>query len=501
MGKSYILTIDQSTSGTKALLFDQSGSILGKTALDHKQQYPQPGWVEHDPMEIYGNVLQAVQRVLQETGTSPEQLAALTVTNQRETAVVWDRETGLPVYNAIVWQCRRTAALCEELKLKGKEPVIQEKTGLVLDPYFSASKFRWILDHAEAEAESNAGRRRAEGRLLAGTMDSWLLWKLTGGKVHATDYTNASRTSLFNIHTLQWDQELIELFGVQGLQLPEVKSSNEVYGWTADPALFDGRVPVTGVIGDSQAALFGQLCHAPGMAKATYGTGTSVMMNIGPVLAAQPGNGLVTAVAWGLDGKVDYALEGIIHCTGDCMRWVRDQLGLFTDYAEAEKQAASLGDNEGVYVVPAFVGLGAPYWSPQARAAVMGLSRRSDKRHVIRAALESIAYQVRDTVELMEAESGIRLRELRADGGAADNRFLMQFQADLLQASVKKPVMTELSALGSAYIGGLTVGFWSSKEQLLTLSREPVMYVPAMDKGLTERYYGGWKTAVSAVIS
>lgn len=489
----YILTIDQSTSGTKALLIDRNGRVVAKEAMSHAQLYPKPGWVEHDPLEIYSNVLTVMRKVLDTTGTLPKQLAALTITNQRETAVVWDRETGLPVYNAIVWQCRRTAALCEELKSNGAEPAIRSKTGLVLDPYFSAGKFRWILDHLESEQ-----RNLPEGRLLAGTIDSWLLWKLTGGAVHATDVTNASRTSLFNIHTLAWDKELIDLFGVGALTLPEVKSSNEIYGYTVEPALFFERIPISGVIGDSQAALFGQLCHTPGMAKATYGTGTSVMMNIGAAPAAESDSGLVTAVAWGLDGKVDYALEGIIHCTGDCMKWVRDQLGLFVDYAEAEKQASSLGDNEGVYVVPAFVGLGAPYWSPQARAAVMGLNRGSDKRHVIRAALESIAYQVRDTVELMAAEAGIRLKELQADGGAAENRFLMQFQADLLQTQVRKPAVTELSAMGSAYLGGLTVGLWSGLEELGSLPQQPLVYTPHRE---IERYYAGWKQAVAAVIS
>lgn len=496
MDTPYILTIDQSTSGTKALLTDRSGMIAGKEAMSHAQLYPQPGWVEHDPLEIYGNVLAVVRKVLDTTGISPRQLAALTLTNQRETAVVWDRDTGLPVYNAIVWQCRRTAAFCSELKARGAEPVIRGKTGLVLDPYFSAGKFRWILDRLESE-----GRQLPAGGLMAGTIDSWLLWKLTGGAVHATDVTNASRTSLFNIHTRAWDEQLVELFGVQRLELPEVKSCNGTYGYTADPALFSERIPITCVIGDSQAALFGQLCHKPGLAKATYGTGTSVLMNIGSAPAAESERGLVTAVAWELDGRIDYALEGIIHCTGDCMRWVRDQLGLFTDYAEAERQASALGDNGGVYVVPAFVGLGAPYWSPQARAAVLGLNRGSDRRHIIRAALESIAYQVRDTVELMAAESGIRLEELQVDGGAAENRFLMQFQADLLHTQVRKPAVTELSAMGAAYVGGLAAGLWSSLEELGRLPQQPCIYVPQRDRDRTNRYYTGWKQAVAAVMS
>jgi glycerol kinase len=494
MDAIYILAVDQSTSGTKTLLIDKKGTIRGQYAVEHKQIYLQPSWVEHDPMEIYRNVLQAIREVLRETGTSASQLAAITVTNQRETAVVWDRETGIPVYNAIVWQCRRTAGHCAELQAQGHEASVQAKTGLVLDPYFSAGKIRWILDET---SEKTGGW--SKGRLLAGTIDSWLIWKLTGGAVHATDYTNASRTSLFNIHTLRWDEQLIDLFGVRGAALPEVKSSNEIFGHTDEPALFPEHVPISGVIGDSHAALFGQMCHRPGMAKATYGTGTSVMMNIGSK-PAEPVNGLVTAIAWGIDGRVDYALEGIIHSTGDCMKWVRDQLGLFNDYAQAEAQASELADNEGVYVVPAFVGLGAPYWSPGAKAAILGLSRRSDKRHIIRAALESIAYQVRDTMELMEAESGVRTLELRVDGGATGNRFLMQFQADILQASVVKPSVPELSAIGSAFLGGLGVGFWNSMEELHELFGATTAYSPKMEQKLCDSYYEGWKRAVQAVI-
>ncbi|WP_240415849.1 glycerol kinase GlpK [Paenibacillus periandrae] len=493
---TYILAVDQSTSGTKTLLIDKSGSVVSKYAIEHAQIYPQPGWVEHDPMEIYLNVVHAIKEIISRSGISTRQIAAITITNQRETAVVWDSATGLPIYNAIVWQCRRTADLCAELKEQGNEPQVKAKTGLVLDPYFSASKFRWICDQA---ARQHAGGNEQKPQLLAGTIDSWLIWKLTGGAVHATDYTNASRTSLFNIYTLQWDKELIELFGVGNLKLPQVKSSNEIYGYTAAPELFADSIPISGVIGDSHAALFGQLCHRPGMAKATYGTGTSVMMNIGdkPV---PPVNGLVTAIAWGINGKVEYALEGIIHCTGDCLKWVRDQLGLFTDYSEAETQAAALADNEGVYLVPAFVGLGAPYWVPNARAAIVGLSRSSDRRHIIRAALESIAYQVRDTITLMEAESGVPIVELRVDGGAAGNRLLMQFQADMLQAHIVKPSIAELSAIGSAFLGGLCIGYWSSIEELHKLAQVPIVYAHKMDKQVSDVFHEGWKKAVQSVI-
>ncbi|MCR8630520.1 glycerol kinase GlpK [Paenibacillus radicis (ex Xue et al. 2023)] len=496
METSYILAVDQSTSGTKALLIDKLGQIKGRYSIEHPQIYPKPGWVEHDPLVIYGNVVQAIQQVLRTTGTSPGQVAVITITNQRETAVVWDKETGQPVYNAIVWQCRRTAEQCADLKAKGYESIVKDKTGLVLDPYFSASKIRWILEHMESDTVHNGG----QNQLLAGTIDSWLIWKLTGGAVHATDYTNASRTSLFNIHTLQWDSELIEMFGVDRVTLPEVKSSNDLFGYTNEPALFSEQIPISGVIGDSQAALFGQLCHQPGMAKATYGTGTSVMMNIGSK-AAKPANGLVTAIAWGIDGKVDYALEGIIHCTGDCLKWVRDQLGLFNDYSEAEAQASALSDNEGVYLIPAFVGLGVPYWEPNAKAAVIGLSRSSDKRHIIRAALESIAYQVRDTAELMVSESGIRIQGLRVDGGATENRFLMQFQADMLQIDVVKPSISELSAVGSAFLGGLCIGTWNNIEELYELFSSEMVYSHLADANRIDEYYEGWKKAVHSIIS
>ncbi|MDF2962575.1 MAG: carbohydrate kinase [Paenibacillus sp.] len=496
MDTGYILAVDQSTSGTKALLIDKSGAVKGRFSIEHPQIYPKPGWVEHDPQVIYQNVLKAIHELLRATGTSPMQVQVITLTNQRETAVVWDKVTGQPVYNAIVWQCRRTAELCAALKAKGYEAMVQEKTGLVLDPYFSAGKIRWILDHVKLNGQSFD-----DGRLLAGTIDSWLIWKLTGGAVHATDYTNASRTSLFNIHSLQWDPELINLFGVGAVSLPEVKSSNEIFGYTDDPDLFPTKIPVSGVIGDSQAALFGQLCHRPGMAKATYGTGTSVMMNIGSKAALKPVNGLVTAIAWGIDGEVEYALEGIIHCTGDSLKWVRDQLGLFSEYSDAEALASSLSSNEGVYLVPAFVGLGAPYWQPNAKAAILGMSRSSDKRHIIRAALESMAYQVRDTIALMEVESGIGIRGLRVDGGAAENRFLMQFQSDLLQIDVVKPAVSELSAMGSAFLGGLCLGIWNSVDELHSLFQSDSIYSCGAEAAVMDNCYAGWKKAVQAVIN
>lgn len=489
----YVLTVDQSTSGTKAIVVDRSGRIVGRSSLDHRQLYPQPGWVEHDPLELYGNVRRAIRAALRQAGATPADIAVLTLTNQRETAVVWDRETGLPVYNAIVWQDKRTADRCAELKASGREPLVRSRTGLMLDPYFSATKLRWILDRVAQSQDSPPAER-----LLAGTVDSWLIWKLTGGQVHATDLTNASRTSLFDIHSLRWDEDLAGVFGVPVGMLPEVRPSDAGFGHTADPELFPDRIPISGVIGDSQGALLGQLCLAPGMAKATYGTGTSVLMNTGDA-PVRSGAGLVTAIAWGLGGRTTYALEGVVRSTGDTIKWVRDNLGLFDSYEEMERLTTSVSGNEGVYLVPAFVGLGAPYWDPYARAAIVGMSRSTGKAHIVRAALESIAYQVRDAVELMQAESGVALSELRADGGASGNGWLMQFQADLLGKPVVASGDAELSALGSAFAGGLGAGFWPSAERLAELAGANRFYAPRMEAHERERLLRGWKQAVVAV--
>lgn len=490
----FILAIDQSTSGTKALLVDHDGAVLARSSMEHRQYYPRPGWVEHDPLEIYDNVKKTAQAVLKQAGVEPASLAALTITNQRETALIWDRSTGQPIYNAIVWQCQRTAAVCSRLKEEGYEPMVRAKTGLMLDPYFSAAKFRWILDHAEG-----AANLLAEGRLLAGTMDSWLVWKLTGGKTHATDYTNASRTSLFNIHTLSWDEELARLFGVPASLLPQVKSSDDIYGYTEDTDLFKEQVPVSGIIGDSQGALYGHLCFETGTAKATYGTGTSVLMNVGQ----QPidgGEGLVTAIAWGAGGTVTYALEAVIRSTGDSLKWTRDNLGLFSTFEEMQQLVDATPDNEGVYLVPAFVGMGAPYWDPYARAAITGMNRGTSKGHIIRAALESTVYQVRDAVEFMQEQSGIPLRGLRTDGGASSNSWLMQFQADILGAPVTRSTCAELSAMGSVYLGGLGTGFWSDLSRLASNLTMYDSYSPAMDPALRDRNYEGWQRAVRSVV-
>ncbi len=486
----YLLTVDQSTAGTKAVLTDREGRIRHRCSLGHRQIYPQDGWVEHDPLELYDNVKGVIRGVMEQAGIGPNEVAALTITNQRETALLWDRETGLPVGNAIVWQCRRSADWCERMKREGLEPLVASKTGLPLDPYFSAGKWRWLLDHA-------AGGIPAE-RLAAGTVDSWLIWKLTGGSVHATDYTNASRTQLFNIHTLMWDEELAERFGIPLSMLPEARDSNSLYGMTDEPELFPVPKPIAGVIGDSQAALFGQQCTLPGMAKGTYGTGTSVLMYAGdkPVQANQ---GLVAAIAWSIDGKAEYALEGVIRSTGDCLNWVRNELGLFSDYSELETAVAEIADTGGVYLVPAFVGLGAPHWNARARAAVIGLNRSSDRRHLLRAALESIAFQVADAVRLLSAETGEPLRELRVDGGATANELLMRFQADLLDVEVVRSDAAELSALGSAYMGGLALGWWD-REKLFSFYRKVKVYSPNMAKDTRERLIRGWQAAVKAVL-
>ena len=491
--EQYILAIDQSTSGTKVLVVNTKGQIIHKCSASHMQHYPQTGWVEHDPVEIYENVKTLLTEVVQTTSVSEDELAVLAITNQRETVVVWDKETGIPVYNAIVWQCRRTSDMCEGLKKQGYETLIQSKTGLKADPYFSASKVKWILDHVDGVKD-----RARQGKLLLGTIDSWLIWKLTGGKVHATDYSNASRTLLFNIHTLLWDEELLNIFDIPKEMLPEVKDSNELFGVTEDPSLPFTQLPISGVIGDSQGALFGQKCFEPGMAKATYGTGTSVLMQTGEMVDGT--NGLVTSIAWGLNGKVSYALEGIINSTGDTIKWLKEQLELIDEIGEAEQLACSISDNQGVYLVPAFVGLGAPYWKPYTRAAIMGISRNTGKPHIVRAALESIAYQVKDVMELMQSESNILIQSVKVDGGATSNRFLMQYQADMLDIDVIASEVAELSSMGSVYLAGLGVGIWKSIDEINQLNQEHELYQPLMTSEVRNKNYQGWKQSINSIV-
>ncbi|MBT2654072.1 glycerol kinase GlpK [Bacillus sp. ISL-18] len=491
--EQYILAIDQSTSGTKVLLVNSKGQIVHKCSASHTQHYPQTGWVEHNPVEIYENVKKLLTEVVQTASVPEDELAVLAITNQRETIVVWNKETGIPVYNAIVWQCRRTSDMCEELKEQGYETLIQSKTGLKVDPYFSGSKVKWILEHVDGVKD-----RAKEGKLLLGTIDSWLIWKLTGGKVHATDYSNASRTLLFNIHTLQWDEELLNLFDIPKEMLPEVKDSNELFGLTEDSSIPFTQLPISGVIGDSQGALFGQKCFEPGMAKATYGTGTSVLMQTGEMVDGT--NGLVTSIAWGMNGKVSYALEGIINSTGDTIKWLKEQLELIDEIGEAEQLACSISDNQGVYLVPAFVGLGAPYWKPYTRAAIMGISRNTGRPHIVRAALESIAYQVKDVIELMQTESNILIQSVKVDGGATSNRFLMQYQADMLDIDVIASEVAELSSMGSVYLAGLGVGIWKSTDEINQLNLEHQLYHPFMTSDVRNKNYLGWKQSVNGVL-
>jgi glycerol kinase len=487
--QKYILAIDQSTSATKAILFDQKGKLKYRKSIPHKQYYPETGYVEHDPLEIWGNTLIAIKETLKENQLSKNEIEAISITNQRETALIWDRTTGKPVYNAAVWQCQRGASLCNLLRQQGKNQIVREKTGLLIDPYFSASKLKWIIDHVEGVAD-----KAKQGDLLTGTIDSWLLWNLTGGKVHATDYSNACRTMLFNIHTLQWDDELIGLFGLHRGMFPAVRFSNEIFGYTNND-LFGEPIPVAGLIGDSHAALFGQNCFSPGMTKATYGTGSSIMMNIGHQPLRAP-EGLVTSIGYGINGKIDYVFEGNIHCTGDTINWLKNEVELIRDASETEALARSVPDNNGAYLVPAFAGLGAPYWDNQARACLSSISRNTTKAHIVRAALESIAYQIKDLISLMEEKGGITLSELRVDGGPTRNNFLMQFQSDILGRTVVRSGIEEVSALGSAFLAGLATGFWKDLDEIQSLYEESLVFSPAMENEKNRKLYEGWKKAV-----
>ncbi len=490
--EQYILAIDQGTTSTRAILFDHETHIVGSSQKEFTQYFPQPGWVEHDANEIWLSVLFVMMDAVRAAGIRPEQVAAIGITNQRETTVVWDKNTGIPVCNAIVWQSRQTAEICGELRAAGHEQRIREKTGLLIDPYFSGTKIRWILDHVEG------ARERAErGELLFGTIDTWLVWKLSGGAAHVTDYSNASRTMLYNIYDLCWDPELLELLQVPASMLPEVKPSSCVYGTTAPYHFFGHEVPIAGIAGDQQAALFGQACFEPGMAKNTYGTGCFMLMNTGeqPIRSRF---GLVTTIAWGYDGRVEYALEGSIFVAGSAIQWLRDGLELIRTAPESEEVAAQVEDSQGVYVVPAFVGLGAPYWDDQARGAVFGLTRGAGRAHLVRATLDSLAYQTKDIILAMAADSGIDLKKLKVDGGAVKNNLLMQFQSDLLGVPVERPVVNETTALGAACLAGLAVGFWEDRRQVSENYRIDRVFSPQMEKARRDSLYRGWKRAVKA---
>lgn len=494
--KKYVIALDQGTTSSRAIVFDREQNILDVSQKEFTQIYPHEGWVEHNPMEIWSSQYGVLQEVLAKSNITQEDIAAIGITNQRETTIVWDKYTGEPVYNAIVWQCRRTAAIIDELK-KDEEfaSYVKENTGLLLDAYFSATKIKWILDNVQGAME-----KAEKGELLFGTVDTWLVWKLTNGKVHVTDYTNASRTMLYNIKELKWDEKIISKLGIPMSMLPEVRNSSEVYGYTNLGGKGGIRVPISGMAGDQQCALFGQTCFNAGDVKNTYGTGCFLLMNIGEKIIESK-NGLLTTIAVGIDGKLQYALEGSVFVGGAVIQWIRDELELVNDSADTEYFASKVKDNAGVYIVPAFTGLGAPYWDMYARGIILGLTRGANRNHIIRAALESIAYQSRDLIDAMEEDSGCRLNSIKVDGGASRNNFLMQFQADITGTKVIRPITTETTALGAAYLAGLAVGFWESKEEIAKKWCVRQVYEPQYDEDKKEKLYRGWKKAVTRAMA
>lgn len=489
MTKKYVMALDAGTTSNRAIIFDQDSNIIAVAQKEFTQIFPKAGWVEHDADEIWSTQIEVMKQVVQQAGINAADISAIGITNQRETTVVWEKATGRPVYHAIVWQSRQTMDICNSLKARGLEAEFKQKTGLVVDAYFSGTKVNWILDNVEG------ARAKAEnGELLFGTIDTWLIWKLTAGKVHVTDYSNASRTLMYNIRELKWDEKLLEYLTVPASMMPEVKSSSEVYGQT-DVAIFGAAVPISGAAGDQQAALFGQTCFQPGMAKNTYGTGCFMLMNTGDKVYESK-NGLLTTIAWGLNGKVDYALEGSIFVAGSAIQWLRDGLRLIEAAPDSEYIAKKVSDADGVYVVPAFVGLGAPYWDMKARGAIFGLTRGTTKSHLVRATLDSMAYQTKDVLSAMEADSEIKLQALKVDGGAVANNLLMQFQADILGVPVDRPKITETTALGAAYLAGLAVGVWETKEDLVSTWQLDNRFEPSMDAEQSAKLYKGWQKAV-----
>ncbi|GGJ57089.1 glycerol kinase [Anoxybacillus voinovskiensis] len=493
--EQYILALDQGTTSSRAILFNRKGEIVHIAQKEFTQHFPKPGWVEHDANEIWGSILAVIAGVLSEAVVKPEQIAAIGITNQRETTVVWDKHTGLPVYNAIVWQSRQTAGICEQLKQQGYDELFRAKTGLLIDAYFSGTKVKWILDNVEGARE-----KAEKGDLLFGTIDTWLIWKLSGGQAHVTDYSNASRTLLFNIHERKWDDDILEILDIPKSMLPEVRPSSEVYAKTVPYHFFGQEVPIAGAAGDQQAALFGQACFEEGMAKNTYGTGCFMLMNTGEK-AVQSQHGLLTTIAWGIDGKVEYALEGSIFVAGSAIQWLRDGLRMIKQAQDSEAYAEKVASTDGVYVVPAFVGLGTPYWDSDVRGAVFGLTRGTTKEHFIRATLESLAYQTKDVLTAMEADSGISLKTLRVDGGAVKNNFLMQFQSDILGVPVERPVINETTALGAAYLAGLAVGYWKDRSEIATQWQLERAFEPQMPSNQQSALYEGWKKAVKAAMA
>ena len=490
--EQYIMSIDQGTTSSRAILFDKEGQIQGVAQREFKQYFPKSGWVEHDANEIWTSVLAVMAEVINENEIDPEQIKGIGITNQRETTVIWDKKTGRPIYHAIVWQSRQTQHICNELKEQGHEKTFRNKTGLLLDPYFSGTKVRWILDNVKG------AREKAEnGDLLFGTIDTWLVWKLSGGEAHITDYSNASRTLMYDIHELKWDDELLELLDIPKAILPEVKESSEVYAHTKDYHFFGQEVPIAGIAGDQQAALFGQACFERGDVKNTYGTGGFMLMNTGeePVTSE---SGLLTTIAYGLDGKVNYALEGSIFVSGSAIQWLRDGLRIINSAPQTENYATRVNSTDNVYFVPAFVGLGTPYWDSEARGAIFGLTRGTEKEHFIRATLESLCYQTRDVMEAMSKDSGIEVNNLRVDGGAVKNNFIMQFQADIVDTSVERPEVQETTALGAAYLAGLAVDFWEDKKDIADRWKLETEFNPEMSEETRTKLYKGWKKAVEA---
>ncbi|MBK9736215.1 MAG: glycerol kinase GlpK [Saprospiraceae bacterium] len=492
--KTYILAMDQGTTSSRAIIFDKAGKVVAIAQKEFKQIFPQSGWVEHDANEIWSTQIGVAAEAITKANLSVQQIAAIGITNQRETTVIWDRNTGQPIYNAIVWQDRRTADFCDELKASGKSDLIQQKTGLVIDAYFSATKARWMLDNVEgARDEAN------KGNLCFGTIDTWLLWKLTNGQIHATDVSNASRTMLCNIHTLQWDGELQDIFDIPGNMLPQIRSSSEIYGHTQN-VLTASNIPIAGIAGDQQSALFGQMCIHPGMVKNTYGTGCFMLMNTGENAVISK-HKLLTTVAWKIDGITHYALEGSVFIAGAVVQWLRDGLKIIRSSGEIESLASEVEDTDGVYVVPAFAGLGAPYWNQQARGTITGISRGTSRSHIARASLESIAFQTVDVLKAMEADSGISIRELRVDGGATVNNFLMQFQSDVLDCKVIRPLITETTALGAAYLAGLAVGYWKDIDEIKNQWSMERTFEPDISDEKRNQMYDGWKKAIGAATS
>nr|WP_087991180.1 glycerol kinase GlpK [Bacillus subtilis] len=493
--ETYILSLDQGTTSSRAILFNKEGKIVHSAQKEFTQYFPHPGWVEHNANEIWGSVLAVIASVISESGISASQIAGIGITNQRETAVVWDKDTGKPVYHAIVWQSRQTSGICEELREKGHNDVFREKTGLLIDPYFSGTKVKWILDNVEGARE-----KAEKGELLFGTIDTWLIWKMSGGKAHVTDYSNASRTLMFNIYDLKWDDELLDILDVPKSMLPEVKPSSHVYGETVDYHFFGKNIPIAGAAGDQQSALFGQACFEEGMGKNTYGTGCFMLMNTGEK-AIKSEHGLLTTIAWGIDGKAEYALEGSIFVAGSAIQWLRDGLRMFKDSSLSESYAEKVDSTDGVYVVPAFVGLGTPYWDSDVRGSVFGLTRGTTKEHFIRATLEALAYQTKDVLDAMEADSNISLKTLRVDGGAVKNNFLMQFQGDLLNVPVERPEINETTALGAAYLAGIAVGFWKDRSEIANQWNLDKRFEPDFEEEKRNELYTGWQKAVKAAMA